>query len=58
LPTTLITDGEIIGDNLKAAGFDKKWLELQIQSHGINEVKNVLYAEWKVSEGIYIVPYS
>ncbi len=58
LPTTLITDGEIIWDNLKVVGYDNKWLELQIQSHGIDEVKNVLYAEWKENEGIYIVPYS
>lgn len=58
LPTTLITDGEIIWDNLKGAGFDKTWLESQIQSHGINQIKNVLYAEWKENEGIYIVPYS
>nr|WP_096182088.1 DUF421 domain-containing protein [Effusibacillus lacus] len=58
LPTTLITDGEIIWDNLKGVGFDKKWLEMQIQSHGINQVKDVLYAEWKENEGIYIVPYS
>jgi uncharacterized membrane protein YcaP (DUF421 family) len=58
LPTTLITDGEIMWDNLKALGFDKKWLELQIQSRGINQVKDVLYAEWKENEGIYIVPYS
>ncbi|MCY9664436.1 DUF421 domain-containing protein [Paenibacillus alginolyticus] len=58
LPTTLITDGKIIWDNLKAVGFDIKWLKLQIQSHGIDEVKNVLYAEWKENEGIYTVPYS
>ncbi|WP_243767759.1 YetF domain-containing protein [Paenibacillus agricola] len=58
MPTTLITDGEIIWDNLKVVGYDNKWLELQIQSQGIDEVKNVLYAEWKENEGIYIVPYS
>jgi uncharacterized membrane protein YcaP (DUF421 family) len=58
LPTSLITDGEIIWDNLKAIGLDQQWLEGQILSFGIDKVQHVLYAEWKENEGIYIVPYA
>ncbi len=57
LPITLIMDGEIIWDNIKEIGNDEKWLENQIKSSGVNRIEDVLYAEWKEDEGIYVVKY-
>ncbi|QOR67651.1 DUF421 domain-containing protein [Cytobacillus suaedae] len=54
LPITLISDGEIIRDNLKEAGFDESWLKQQIKSFGAKDVKEVLYAEWREGEGLFV----
>lgn len=56
LSVTLISDGEILLDNLNSIGFDRVWLENQLHMHGYNDVKQVFYAEWKEDEGIHIVP--
>ncbi|WP_070119713.1 DUF421 domain-containing protein [Bacillus marinisedimentorum] len=55
LPITLITDGEVIWDNLEQSGFDKDWLQGQIQVHGAREIKDVLYAEWKEGESLHVI---
>lgn len=55
LPVTLILDGEIMARNLKAVGFNKKWLEKQIHAQGVKKIEEVFYAEWKQDEGIHIV---
>lgn len=56
LPVTLISDGEIIWDNLRDSGHNEKWLHNQLNKHNIQDVKQVFYAEWIKEEGIYIVP--
>ncbi len=55
LPITLITDGEVIWDNLKQSGFDEKWLHGQIQVHGAKDIKDVLFAEWKEGESLHVI---
>ncbi len=57
LPITFIMDGEIIWDNIEEMGFDKQWLEKEIKALGINKIEDVLYAEWKEDEGLYVVKY-
>lgn len=57
LSISLIIDGQVLSQNLKSAGFDKKWLEAQIKTFNISNVEDVLYAEWKEDEGLYVVPY-
>lgn len=57
LPTALIIDGELLKDNLEGCGFDEVWLQKQLIINGMDKVKNILYAEWKQDEGLYIVPY-
>ncbi|ERN51607.1 YetF domain-containing protein [Alkalihalophilus marmarensis] len=57
LCTTLITDGEIIDDNLKELGFNHDWLMSQLISHGYNRPEDIVYADWLYDDGIYIVPY-
>ncbi|OIJ12882.1 hypothetical protein BKP35_09960 [Anaerobacillus arseniciselenatis] len=54
LPITLITDGEVLWDNLKEAGFDEEWLQLQLASHGIVKAEQVLFAEWLEGEPLFI----
>lgn len=45
LPRTIISDGEVIWDNLKEAGLNEEWLEEQLQAQNFSGVKQVLYAE-------------
>lgn len=54
LPITLISDGEIIYDNLKEAGFDEKWLKTQIASFGATHENEVVFAEWLEGEGLFV----
>ncbi|MBS4539346.1 DUF421 domain-containing protein [Clostridium sp. D2Q-11] len=55
LSINLILDGEVIYDNLKTIGFDEQWLKNQIHNYGIENIKDVLYAEWKQDEGIHVI---
>lgn len=57
LPKALIIDGEVLLDNLKSCGFDEEWLQKQLHIKAMDEVKNILYAEWKQDEGLFVVPY-
>ncbi|MFC9575397.1 DUF421 domain-containing protein [Heyndrickxia sporothermodurans] len=53
LPTSLIIDGEILWDNLHELGFDQQWLDNQLTTNGYDNVKRILYADWRESEGIH-----
>ncbi|SDZ75896.1 Uncharacterized membrane protein YcaP, DUF421 family [Thalassobacillus cyri] len=57
LPMAFISDGEVLWDNLKEAGFDKHWLFTQLQQQEITDYKEVLYAEYKEGEDLYVLPY-
>ncbi|MBP2077102.1 DUF421 domain-containing protein [Oceanobacillus polygoni] len=56
LPTSLIIDGEILWDNLHELGFDQQWLDNQLTTNGYDNVKRILYAGWRESEGIHVSP--
>ncbi|WP_368659658.1 DUF421 domain-containing protein (plasmid) [Metabacillus halosaccharovorans] len=56
LPTSLIIDGEILSDNLHELGFDQQWLDNQLTNNGYDNVKRILYADWREREGIHISP--
>lgn len=56
LPTSLIIDGEVLWDNLHELGLDHQWLDNQLTINGYNNVKSILYADWRESEGIHISP--
>ncbi|WP_432662941.1 DUF421 domain-containing protein [Wukongibacter baidiensis] len=56
LPVTLISDGEVLWDNLRDSGHNEKWLENELSKYNINNVKQVFYAEWMKDEGMHIVP--
>ncbi|RBP92160.1 uncharacterized membrane protein YcaP (DUF421 family) [Cytobacillus firmus] len=57
LPVTLILDGEVIWDNLKSINWDETNLIHEIKSNGANNVKDVLYAEWKKGEALHVQTY-
>lgn len=56
LPVTLIIDGKILFDNLFECGFDKEWLENELNGHGYKDIHTIFYAEWKEPEGLHISP--
>ncbi|PGT74912.1 DUF421 domain-containing protein [Bacillus sp. AFS040349] len=56
LPTSLIIDGEILWDNLHELGFDQQWLDNQLTTNRYDNVKHILYADWRESEGIHVSP--
>ncbi|OLO42648.1 hypothetical protein BTR23_01150 [Alkalihalophilus pseudofirmus] len=58
LPVTLILDGEILYNNLKASGYNLTWLKQQLSSHGVTDEKDVLFAEWLEGDSLYINTYS
>jgi uncharacterized membrane protein YcaP (DUF421 family) len=57
LPITLIIDGEIVFDNLKEVGFDEHWLKDQLAMQSIINIKDVLYAEWRENNPLFVVRY-
>jgi len=57
LPVTLISDGEIILENLKQFHLHEEWLYKQIQKQQIPHVKDIFYAEWSEEEGLHIQLY-
>jgi uncharacterized membrane protein YcaP (DUF421 family) len=54
IPVTLIRDGELLIDELKELGRSEKWLLLQLQNHGVKDVKNVFIAEWLEEDGLLV----
>ncbi|WP_245805807.1 YetF domain-containing protein [Bacillus alkalicellulosilyticus] len=57
MPITLITDGQILYDNLQEAGFNQEWLSQQLRNHGINRTKDVLLAEWLEGDDLFLSTY-
>lgn len=53
LPVSVISDGQVIKDNLREAGYDEGWLMKQLQKKNIDRFEDVLYAEWKEDEGFF-----
>jgi uncharacterized membrane protein YcaP (DUF421 family) len=57
LPITLMVDGEVIYDNLKEVGFDEQWLKDQLALQSIISFKDVLYAEWRQNNPLFVIRY-
>ncbi|MYL18482.1 DUF421 domain-containing protein [Halobacillus litoralis] len=47
LPRTIISDGEVIWDNLMEAGLDQNWLHDQLKAQDYEAPEEVLYAEFQ-----------
>jgi len=57
LPFTLISDGEIIKDNVKEAGVSESWLHEEIKRQNYNTVEDVFYAEYTQGKKLFISPF-
>ncbi|KHE67927.1 DUF421 domain-containing protein [Halobacillus sp. BBL2006] len=58
LPMAIISDGEILWDNLQEAGFDEQWLNAQLQAQNISKPSDVLYAEYQEGESqLYLLNF-
>lgn len=54
---TVITDGEMIKDNLKEADLSEEWLIKELKRQDFNDIKDVFYAEWMKGKKLFILPY-
>ena len=57
LPFTLISDGEIIEDNVYEAGLDEGWLRAEIRHQGYQHVEDIFYAEYTKGKKLFIHPF-
>lgn len=57
LPLTIISDGEVIIDNLKETGMDYHTLVKLLNEKQITSVKEVAYAEWESDKNLYLQIY-
>lgn len=54
LPVTLISDGILIKRNLDMIHKTEDWLNKELRTRSINSVKDVLLAEWRLEDGLFI----
>ncbi|WP_026571083.1 MULTISPECIES: DUF421 domain-containing protein [Sediminibacillus] len=57
LAFTLISDGEILYDNLAEADLDEKWLHTELSKQEVQSPKEVFFAEWKEGHPLHVQPY-
>ncbi|MGM8212689.1 YetF domain-containing protein [Virgibacillus sp. W0430] len=55
---TLISDGEIIKDNLAESGLTEQWLFQQLKVQGFSSIKDVFYAEYLEGKKLFALPYT
>lgn len=56
LAVTLITDGEVLWDNLAKIGYSRTWFTKEIEKYNLTFDK-VLYAEWLEGAGLFLQEY-
>lgn len=54
LPLTLISDGVIIKNNLNIIRKNTEWLDQELTMRGINNVRDVMIAEYTSEDGLYV----
>ncbi|MFZ5945925.1 MAG: DUF421 domain-containing protein [Bacillota bacterium] len=55
LPFTVISDGKVLWENVNKHGHNKAWLDKKLADNGINNYKDVFYAEWLDGDGMHVV---
>lgn len=58
IAVTIITDGEMIKDNLAEANITEEWLIKELDRQGFHDVKDVFYSEWMEGKKLFILPYT
>ena len=56
LPIVLVSDGRLLGHNLKGLGYETVWLEKQLASHGLNSPKQAFLLTVDETGTTYCVP--
>ncbi|WP_068676469.1 DUF421 domain-containing protein [Oceanobacillus sp. Castelsardo] len=56
LPTTIISDGQLIEDNLKEKNLTEEWVMEQIKAQGFETIEDVFYAEYTKGEDLLVFP--
>ncbi|WP_438445855.1 DUF421 domain-containing protein [Gorillibacterium sp. sgz5001074] len=54
LPAQLILDGQIMTKTLNRIGRDSKWLNRELEEHGVSHVKDVFYAEYTEGSNLLV----
>ncbi|OCL26641.1 hypothetical protein U472_11720 [Orenia metallireducens] len=57
LPIILISDGQVLWENLHKHNLNKEWLEQELLNNNIHRFDDVLYAEWSEGEELYVIPF-
>jgi uncharacterized membrane protein YcaP (DUF421 family) len=55
--TELIIDGNVIEKNLVELQLDRSWLTKKLNDEGINDVKEVFYAQLQTNGNLYVDKY-
>lgn len=55
---TIISDGEMIKDNLAEANLSEDWLKKELKRQQYDSVKDVFYAEWMEGKKLFVLPYT
>ncbi|HEX6594541.1 MAG TPA: DUF421 domain-containing protein [Bacillota bacterium] len=58
LPYTLISDGEIITDNMIEAQVSEEWLYKEMKKQNFCRVEDVYYAEYIKGQKLFILPFT
>lgn len=58
LPVSIISDGEILYDNLQEFQLTEQWLLLELKKQGFHTPSDIVYAEWQEGEPIFFMPYA
>lgn len=57
LATTLISDGEILQDNLMEADLTEEWLDAELKKQNFNSKNEIFYAELMEGQKPFFLPY-
>ncbi len=58
LPIPIISDGEILTDNLDEFNINEQWVLNELKKIGYHTPKEIVFAEWEEGKPIYVMPYS
>ncbi|CAG9620479.1 DUF421 domain-containing protein [Sutcliffiella rhizosphaerae] len=58
LPVPIISDGEILTENLDEYNLSEQWLLNELKKTGHRTPKNIIYAEWEEGKPIFFMPFS
>ncbi|MBM7602360.1 uncharacterized membrane protein YcaP (DUF421 family) [Metabacillus crassostreae] len=54
ISTTLISDGQVLNENLSKVNLSEQWLKSQLQSSGITSISDIFIAELQKDGSLYI----